>query len=157
MVTNGDRKTNIFGKLVPPSKSWSFFKSWFSARAARSGWRPRGRRSATAVQDAGREQGRARRLGSDAFGHEGAQISNVDGSVVKRVQPCQAEKGKSTSRSQSTVRHVYKSNYEMKDVRLLESDYKFAHNRDESISRLDLELRGRIGHAVQLVDGVHDH
>ena len=43
----------------------------------------RGRRSAIAVQDAGREQGRARRLGSDAFGHEGAQTSiNVDGSVV---------------------------------------------------------------------------
>ena len=82
MVTNGDRKTNSFGKLV--RQKVGLFSSWFSARGARSGWRPRGRRSATAVQDAGREQGRARRLGSDAFGHEGAQTSNVDGSVVKR-------------------------------------------------------------------------
>ena len=58
--------------------SWSgkklgFFKSWFSSRGARSEWRPRGRRSATAVQDAGREQRRARRLGSDAFGDKGAR------------------------------------------------------------------------------------
>ena len=36
---------------------------------------------------------------------------------LSSVQPCQAEKGKSTSHSQSTVRHVYKSNYEIKDVR----------------------------------------
>ena len=70
--------------------SWSgkkiglIFKSWFSSRGARSEWRPRGRRSATAVQDAGREQRRERRLGSDAFGDKGAQTSNVDGSVVKR-------------------------------------------------------------------------
>ena len=30
-------------------------------------------------------------------------------------------------------------------------------DRDEAISRLDLELRGCIGHAVQFVDGVDDH
>ena len=30
-------------------------------------------------------------------------------------------------------------------------------DRDEAVSRLDLELRGGVSHAVQLVDGVHDH
>ena len=81
MVTNGDRKTNSFGKLV--RQKVGLFSSWFSARFAQR-VASRCRRSAIAVQDAGREQGRARRLGSDAFGHEGAQTSNVDGSVVKR-------------------------------------------------------------------------
>jgi hypothetical protein len=92
MVTNGERKTNNFGKLFR-QKVGLFFKSWFSARGARSGWRPRGRRSATAVQDAGREQRRARRLGSDAFGDKGARkqaTSTVP--LSTRVQPCQAEK-----------------------------------------------------------------
>ena len=75
MVTNGDQKTNNFGKLV--RQKVGLFSSWFSARRAAGGSPPHGRRSATAVQDAGREQGRARRLGSDAFGHKGAQTSNV--------------------------------------------------------------------------------
>ena len=56
MVTNGDHKHNIFGKLVPgPGKKLVFFQKLVqrarSAHGARSGWRPRGRRSATAVQD----------------------------------------------------------------------------------------------------------
>ena len=38
MVTNGDRKTNSFGKLV--RQKVGLFSSWFSARGARSGWRP---------------------------------------------------------------------------------------------------------------------
>ena len=36
-------------------------------------------------------------------------------SVPAQLKP--QREGKSTSRSQSTVRHVYKSNYEIKDVR----------------------------------------
>ena len=91
MVTNGDQKTNNFGKLV--RQKVGLFSSWFSARRAAGGAPPHGRRSATAVQDAGREQRRARRLGSDAFGDKGARkqaTSTVP--LSTRVQPCQAEK-----------------------------------------------------------------
>ena len=95
MVTNGDH--NIFGKLVPgPGKKLVFFQKLVqrarSAHGARSGWRPRGRRSATctAVQDAGREQGRARWLrGSEAMHSETRArkheaTSTVPSSYVKR-------------------------------------------------------------------------
>ena len=107
-----------------------------AARARAAGGVPtaRGRRSAIAVQDAGREQGRAG-AGSEAM-HSDTRARKQATSTVPlypSVQPCHEpcavpagaepaqlkpqREGKSTSRSQSTVRHVYKSNYEIKDVR----------------------------------------
>ena len=84
MVTNGERKANNFGKLV--RQKVGLFSKVGSARAVRA---PAGgapvvvvRLPPSKMRAETREQGRARRLGSDAFGDKGAQTSNVDGSVV---------------------------------------------------------------------------
>jgi hypothetical protein len=70
-----------------------------------------------------RAESKGVRAGSEAMHSDTRARKQATSTVpLSSVQPCQAEKGKSTSRSQSTVRHVYKRNYEMKDVRLLESD-----------------------------------
>ena len=84
MVTNGDRKTNNFGKLV--RQKVGLFSSWFSARGVRVAppWSSFGYRRPRCGPRA-RACAPAPRLGSDAFGDSGgAQTSNVDGSVVKR-------------------------------------------------------------------------
>ena len=46
-------------------------------------------------------------------------MNRVPGAEPAQLKPQREAEGKSTSRSQSTVRHVYKrkSNYEIKDVR----------------------------------------
>jgi hypothetical protein len=128
-------------------ESWSGKKLGFfqvgSARAARSGWRPHGRRSATAVQDAGREQGRARRLGSDAFGHEGAQTSNVDGSVVKRSTVPGREGEEHVSTVSFAVRGAARVQKQLRDqgrARRVESD-EFAHNGAQTINVGGVERR----------------
>ena len=87
----------------------------------------RGRRSAIAVQDAGREQGRARRLGSDAFGHEGAQTSNVDGSVVKRSTVPGREGEEHVSFAVHGAARVQEQLRDQGRARRLKSD-EFAHN-----------------------------
>ena len=102
-------------------ESWSGKKLGFSqvgsgARGARSGWRP-----VVVVllsPSKMRAESKGVRAGSEAMHSDTRARKQATSTVpLSSVQPCQAEKGKSTSRSQSTVRHVYKSNYEIKDVR----------------------------------------
>jgi hypothetical protein len=68
-----------------------------------------------------RAESKGVRAGSEAMHSDTRARKQATSTVpLSSVQPCQAEKGKSTSRqsrSQSAVRHVYKSNYEIKDVR----------------------------------------
>jgi len=115
MVTNGDRKTNNFGKLV--RQKVGLFSSWFSARRAS----PAGGAPMVVVRlppSKMRAESKGVRTGSEAMHSDTRARKQATSTVpLSSVQPCQAEKGKSTSRSQSTVRHVYKSNYEIKDVR----------------------------------------
>ena len=60
-----------------------------------------------------RAESKGVRAGSEAMHSDTRARKQATSTVpLSSVQPCQAEKGKSTSRSQSTVRHVYKSNYE---------------------------------------------
>jgi len=115
MVTNGDRKTNNFGKLV--RQKVGLFSSWFSARRAS----PAGGAPMVVVRlppSKMRAESKGVRTGSEAMHSDTRARKQATSTVpLSSVQPCQAEKGKSTSRSQSAVRHVYKSNYEIKDVR----------------------------------------
>ena len=118
-------------------ESWSGKKLGFfqvgSALGAQRVWRPHGRRSATAVQDAGREQGRARRLGSDAFGHEGAQTSNVDGSVVKLSTVPGREGEEHVSFAVRGAARVQEQLRDQGRARRLESD-EFSHNGAQTIN-----------------------
>jgi hypothetical protein len=64
-----------------------------------------------------RAESKGVRAGSEAMHSDTRARKQATSTVpLSSVQLCQAEKGKSTSRSQSAVRHVYKSNYDIKDV-----------------------------------------
>ena len=98
-------------------ESWSGKKLVQRARGSRSGWC----RPVVVVRlspSKMRAESKGVRAGSEAMHSDTRARKQATSTVpLSSVQPCQAEKGKSTSRSQSTVRHVYKSNYEIKDVR----------------------------------------
>ena len=92
MVTNGDRKTNSFGKLV--RQKVGLFSSWFRARArgARSGWRPVVvvRLSPSKM----RAESKGVRAGSEAMHSDTKARKQATSTVpLSSVQPCQAEKG----------------------------------------------------------------
>ena len=123
-------------------ESWSGKKLGFSqvgsgARGARSGWRP-----VVVVllsPSKMRAESKGVRAGSEAMHSDTKARKQATSTVpLSSVQPCQAEKGKSTSRSQSTVRHVYKSNYEIKDVRAAwKAMYSHTMVRKQSTSALE--------------------
>ena len=122
-------------------ESWSGKKLGFfqvgSARGSRNGWRPVVvvRLSPSKM----RAESKGVRAGSEAMHSDTKARKQATSTVpLSSVQPCQAEKGKSTSRSQSTVQHVYKSNYEIKDVRAAwKAMYSHTMVRKQSTSALE--------------------
>jgi hypothetical protein len=91
MVTNGDRKTNNFGKLV--RQKVGLFSSWFSARRAS----PAGGAPMVVVRlppSKMRAESKGVRAGSEAMHSDTRARKQATSTVpLSSVQPCQAEKG----------------------------------------------------------------